>query len=990
MKRIERLKTPQIQVTTSPITITEGVDGTVTVTLENTGAASGTVDLVITGSATDVTDYELTTPSSVTVPNGESVDVIFSIADDAIFESTEQFTVQITSINNYGIGPTDSVVITILDDEPQIQVTTGPTTVTEGADGTVAVTLENTGAASGTVDLMITGSATTVNDYVLTTPSSVTVPNGESVDVILSVVDDAIVESTEELTIQITATNNNYGIGLTDSVVITIFDDDQLPPSVEFTSNPAITVNEGDGALTLTLANSGPVAGTVELVITGTATNDTDFTLDSPLTITVAPDGGTANVVLTVIDDVQFEGTEQLTVEITALNSFGIGAVNMVTVTITDNEPQIQVTTSPITVTEGVDGTVTVTLENTGAASGTVDLVITGSATDVSDYELTTPSSIPVQNGENVDVIFSIADDAIFESTEQFTVQITAINNYGIGPTDSVVITILDDEPQIQVTTGPTTVTEGADGTITVTLENTGAASGTVDLVITGSATDVTDYVLTTPSSVTVPNGASVNVILSIVDDAIVESTEQLTVQITATNNNYGIGPTDSVVITILDDEPLVQYTTAAVVVSEDAGTLTLTLENTGGGTETVDITLVDSTALNVADYTLATVSPVTVPAAVDGVPGTQNVVINIIDDDVFEMTEEFSATISNMGNVGIGAVATVTVTITDAGDALIEFTGNTLTVTEGSGAMATLTLTNTGSGDGSVTIQTTDISATEDTDYTPQVGVAVTVTLAGSPFNINIPILDNNDAECSKTFQVSITGVAAGTVDTVIVTIEDDDYLPVGNDAFSASSEFTYVGIVSVILEDHDANNLDEDLDPDGSNTFVPQAWAPNLDPMPYIIVDFGVLSTIEAIDVRGSDAAPIVIFGVPGISSGCCFTESLVIEYATGEEVSVSANTDATSIVSIVFDPPLSTTYLKLNLPSECGDGSRLCALRFKVKGCGPPLIQFTTDTASVTEGSGMLTLTLQNLGFESGTVSMYKTKIQLHHMLNLRLQK
>ncbi len=73
--------------------------------------------------------------------------------------------------------------------------------------------------------------------------------------------------------------------------------------------------------------------------------------------------------------------------------------------------------------------------------------------------------------------------------------------------------------------------------------------------------------------------------------------------------------------------------------------------------------------------------------------------------------------------------------------------------------------------------LQTVDITAVGGTDYQVQ-NTMVSVTLAGSPVTFNIAILDDYERECPTLdkFEVRISGMGVGTVNSVIVTIQDDD----------------------------------------------------------------------------------------------------------------------------------------------------------------------------------------------------------------------
>ena len=71
------------------------------------------------------------------------------------------------------------------------------------------------------------------------------------------------------------------------------------------------------------------------------------------------------------------------------------------------------------------------------------------SATIVDDFNLVTTTPVTVRAGNTATIEFSIVSDTIAESTEAFTVTVTAITTENIGTLNTVTVTIEDDDCKI-------------------------------------------------------------------------------------------------------------------------------------------------------------------------------------------------------------------------------------------------------------------------------------------------------------------------------------------------------------------------------------------------------------------------------------------------------------------------------------------------------------------------------------------------------------
>ncbi|OBQ15073.1 MAG: hypothetical protein AN488_21100, partial [Anabaena sp. WA113] len=207
----------------------------------------------------------------------------------------------------------------------------------------------------------------------------------------LNVIDDTIVEGAETATLTVTS-GTGYTVGTSASAIVNIADND--PPQVSVVATDAnaaetllgTTPNPGQ----YTLTRTGPTTSslTVNVALSGTATNGTDYTT-IPTTVTFAAGSSTAVVNLNVIDDTIVEGAETATLTVTSGTGYTVGTSASAIVNIADNDPpQVSVVATDANAAETLLGTTPnpgqYTLTRTGptTSSLTVNVALSGTATN--------------------------------------------------------------------------------------------------------------------------------------------------------------------------------------------------------------------------------------------------------------------------------------------------------------------------------------------------------------------------------------------------------------------------------------------------------------------------------------------------------------------------------------------------------------------------------------------------------------------------------
>jgi Ca2+-binding RTX toxin-like protein len=344
------------------------------------------------------------------------------------------------------------------------------------------------------------------------------------------------------------------------------------------------------------------------------------------------------------------------------------------------------------------DGTpiIAVTVTRTNGSTGAVGATITltdGSATSPADYS-NADIAIDFADGETTKtVIIPIVNDALVESNE--TINLTLGNPTGgaaIGEQNTATLTIQDDDVQLAFSAPEFSVNEDGSAIATVTVTRTGRSTGEVDATITlsdGTATAPADYD-NTPIAVNFADGETTKtVVIPIVNDTLLESTETLNLVLSNPTGGATLGTQNTATLTVVDDDVALAFSAPTFSVNENGNAITaVTVTRTGRSTGEVGaiLTLANGTATSPGDYN-NTAIPVTFA---DG-EMTKTVVIPIINDTLAEDNETINLSLGTpTGGATIGAQNTASLIVVDndapSGDLTLIGTDGNNTLTGGSG----------------------------------------------------------------------------------------------------------------------------------------------------------------------------------------------------------------------------------------------------------------------------------------------------------------
>ncbi len=587
----------------------------------------------------------------------------------------------------------------------------------------------------------------------------------------------------------------------------TIVNDDGVLISID---SPSVTEGDsGSETLTFTATLSTASAGQVTVDYadagTGTATSGTDYTAIAGGTLTFAAGTTSQTFDVSVTGDAVDEGDETIVVTLSDASGATISAATG-TGTITDNDGAPTLSIDSPSVTEGDDGSTTLTYTATlSPASGqrvTVNYADTETGTALAGVDYTTVGggSLTFEAGttsQTFDV--SVIGDVLSEADETILVSLSGPANAVVSSTAGTGTgTITDDDPLPALSIDSPSVNEGNSGsntlTYTVTMSPASGRQVTVSYADagTGTATSGTDYTAITGGTLTFAAGTTSQTFdVSVTGDTDNESYETVVVTLSAASGatiatGTGTG-------TIANDDGHLLSIDSPSVEEGDSGSKNLTYTVTLSPASSHQVTVAYADALT------GTATSGTDYAALDGGTLTfaanetsKTITVSVTGDGSDEESETILVTLSNPVGATI-STATGTGTITD-NDVAPSLSIGSASVAEGNSGSATLawTVTLSPASGKQVTVNYADAgtgTATSGTDYTAITGGTLTFAAGTTSQTFDVSVTGDTDDEPNETIVVSLSSPTNATVSstggTGAGTIINDD----GTPSFSISS---------------------------------------------------------------------------------------------------------------------------------------------------------------------------------------------------------
>lgn len=692
-------------------------------------------------------------------------------------------------------------------------------------NGLAEITITRTGDTEGTlvVDVFTSpGTATAGSDYQSLSTQVTFLPGEASKTFFVLVNDDGEIESLETVGLNLVTANGQGPQQLTDTATLHIQSDDAWQPGTFQFASKSISVNEAAGTATITVQRVGGSSGVATVDFATTAwvkppqatwvkkhtellyptDHDTPATAGADYvsqagTLTFADGQTEQTITVSLVDDAWYEGGEAFSVVLSnATAGATVGAKSNLKVHV-DSDDAKQAGTfvwsaAAYSVVEGTP-TINVTIErlNGGNVEAAVHLYETGAGngtTTASAWSPTDYASLPWEvvfaPGElSKTISIPIVDDASTEIDEVFSISLySPTNDATVGALATTLVTIVDNESTIgfQYPAGQWQYSglENA-GTIPVTVVRQGSLAGTSSARLStagwSSATPGVDF---TPVDVTVtfaPGESTKIVHVPIVNDAMVEPTESLNVNMSDVTGSTQGGW--SATVNILNDDVAaspgkLQLSSATYSVSEAGGAVTITVSRVDGSDGTVSVQYSTSdgatgfsglTAYAGGDYTSKSGTLTFGPGET-----SKTFTVSITNDTSVEKNEVFTVSLKNVsGGAQLGTTTKAVVTIQED-DSSIDFAQSNYVVSESSGVMQ-IKLRRNGSTSGVATVDLniSSGSATAGVDFIKPANK--TVTFADGEYEklVDIAIVDDVFTESDESFYLSLsnaTGAKLGS----------------------------------------------------------------------------------------------------------------------------------------------------------------------------------------------------------------------------------
>ena len=637
------------------------------------------------------------------------------------------------------------------------------------------------------------GTAKAGEDYEATS-GTLTISAGTTEQTIrVPIIDDDVVEEEETFTITLRNSNATIEEGEATGAIA----DNDRPAEIETPDDrPAegaksdVTVSfaamgyeasEDDTALmfAVQLSTASGQEVTVDYATaSGTARGGDDYEVTSG-TLTF-PAGTTEQTIrVYLIDDKLVEEEETFTVALrTAFNA--TIEEGKTTGVIADNDLQVEVNIAAdlAAVAEGGTAAFTLTREGDLTAPLTVSVRVTEHGAFLTDAVPTEATF--TANAATTTLLVATDDDGRVEANGSLTATITS-GAYQLGVASSATVAVLDNDVRgVTITPTALAVTEGGSASYRVVLDTEPTADVTVAVLVPANAEiSVTPTTLTfTPAEISVApttltftpaNWRTAQVVtVTAAQDADADANDPVTIRHAVSGGDYGVVTAPSVVVTILEDDPVIRIVDATAQEGDGEMAFSVRLSMLSFQTVTVDWTTADGTAIAGTDYEAATGT-----LTFSALQPAQTIRVPIIDDDLDETAETLTVTLHNSSVAITDGEATGVIADDDL--PVVNVTTDLAEVVEGE----TIAFTLTRIGDLTVPL-TVPVRVTELGSFLAD-GTPTEATFAANAATTTLQVATDDDErdEADGSVTATITSgptLRAGDAASATVSVTDND----------------------------------------------------------------------------------------------------------------------------------------------------------------------------------------------------------------------
>lgn len=490
-----------------------------------------------------------------------------------------------------------------------------------------------------------------------------------------------------------------------------------------------------------------------------------------------------------------------------------------------------------LTLSEGSSALINVTLSERRDTPTVVDVSLSSVRNDTAADFMPVVSSVTIPaNSLSAPLLLTSVQDNIYETDEAFSLFLYTTEDSVAVERPYTTVTILDDDPMpvVNFALASQNINEGAGtGTITVQLSHPSAFDIVVPYTVSNGTASNADYTLANGTVTFTAGQLSKNISFAVNDDAISETTETFTAQLTAGTSAVVLGTTTSHTVNIIDNEAT-NLTINDVSVTEGGNLVfTVTLSVASLSVVTFDWATSAGSAVNGVDYVDATGFE-SVPA---GTLTTTITIPTVNTSAVCEADRTITVTLSNPGNATI-ADGTGIGTITDDDLPSISVANNS---GPESGVVAITATLSAACPTKTVSFKWSNSAgtATAGTDYGVITNQSVSISAGSTSAVLNTTPVNDAIHEANETFTVTLSNLVNATAGTLTATgtiLDDDEAFPVMLREFNkspASTNFMKMADARVIFNNGDTVHGTEPWITDGTaaGTFMLKDVNPGLD---------------------------------------------------------------------------------------------------------------------------------------------------------------
>jgi chitinase len=222
----------------------------------------------------------------------------------------------------------------------EARLETATTSISETSGSVIAeVTLSTPPVLTATIGYTtLDGTAQAGADYVAAQGTLIFAPGITRTTISVALLNDNVYENAEEFSLKLSVPIN-VSLGSANQVMVTLLSDDPLPAVAFPIGTHTVLESSGSALITVTLNRPSVLTTTVAYATAdGAAVAGSDY-LPASGTLTFVPNTLSAAFSLQVIDDAQHETTETLTIDLSNPVNATLGAPQMLSVSIVDDDP---------------------------------------------------------------------------------------------------------------------------------------------------------------------------------------------------------------------------------------------------------------------------------------------------------------------------------------------------------------------------------------------------------------------------------------------------------------------------------------------------------------------------------------------------------------------------------------------------------------------------------------------------------------------------